>query len=81
MLFAPIRCMPKRIEGVFGQAFCPKDATAHGCHSTLRWPTAAVPFCPLSIIDEISSTLVEKENAILRILVPRVKKFFWKLCR
>jgi hypothetical protein len=69
--------MPKHIEGVFGRAFCPKDATAQDRHSTLRWPTAAVLLCPLRIIEEFSSTTVEKRNAILRVLVPHVKKFFF----
>jgi hypothetical protein len=60
--------MPKCIEGVFGQAFCPKDATAHDCHFILRWPTAAILFCPLSIIEKILLDMVSKKrNDILRI--------------
>jgi hypothetical protein len=46
--------MPKHIEGVFGQALCPKDAIAIDRRSTLT--TDAVLLCPLSIIVEVSST-------------------------
>src|SRR5262249_4006793 len=76
VLFVPSKCMPKHIEGVFGRASCPEDASAQRCHSTVRWPAAGILLCPLSIIDEISSTTVKKRNVILRASVPCVNNFF-----
>ena len=59
--FAPITCMPKCDEGVFGQAFSPKDANAQGRNPTCWWPTIAALMCPLSIIDRVSR-LESKRN-------------------